>query len=157
MEFQKNPLPIVLVHFGRGSSMMNCTFTSFSNWIEEATQPNHLAYYPLQATLFATISYICTASFTSSPPMHGMTFILCAYTINCLIAPLFARCYNLYQEIALVPFIGQVIHITCSLMAAKTICHRFGQPLSSKEARQISILFLATLSVSRFILLQLRQ
>jgi hypothetical protein len=86
-----------------------------------------------------------------------MSLAVLAYAISQLVTPLFVECFEPYQDISLAPLIGQVLQITLSLTLAKVICHLAGHALSFQEVRQIGIVFLVSLYVSRLILLKLRQ
>ncbi len=128
-----------------------------SRWLDQATQPRHPLYHPVQVVMFAGLSYISTACFTSIPPSKGMTFVILAYTISQFTASLFSKLLDPYQDIALVPLIGQVVHLSVALISAKVICQLIGQSLSFKEIRKMSIVFIMTLFVMRFALRKFRQ
>lgn len=130
---------------------------TFSNWIEQVTQPDHPYYHPVQIALFAGVSYMGTSCLTSLRPIHGMSLAVLAYTISQLVTPLFVECFEPYQDISLVPLIGQVLQITLSLTLAKAICHIAGYHLSFQHVRQIGLVFLISLYVSRLVILKLRQ
>lgn len=130
---------------------------TFSNWLEQVTHPNHPYYHPVQVALFAGISYVGTICLTSLPPVHGMSLAILAYAISQLVTPLFAECFEPYQDISLIPLIGQAMQITLSLVIAKVLCNLAGQTLSFKEVRQVGLVSLISLYVSRLILLKLRQ
>ena len=128
-----------------------------SKWLDQTTRPQHPLYHPVQIVMFAGISYISNACFTSIPPSKGMTFAILAYVISQFTAPLFSRFLDPYQEIALVPLIGQVIHLSVALILARAICQLIGQSLSFKEIRKMSIVFIITLFVMRFALRKFRK
>ena len=130
---------------------------ALSHWIEQVTQPKHPLYHPVQGFLFGSCTYIGTAYLTSIPPRKGMLFAVLAYTLSQLTASFFAEFLEPYQEISLVPLIGQVMHLTTSLILAKTICSILKEPLTFKEMRQISFVFLGSLYVMRFALRKFRQ
>lgn len=130
---------------------------SFSRWLEQATQPRHPYYHPIQITLFASLSYAGTACFTSIPPLRGMTLIVLTHTISQLITPFFVQLFEPYKDVSLAPLVGQALQLTTSLILAKTICHIVGQTLSFKEVRQVGIVFFLSLYVLRCALFVFRQ
>lgn len=130
---------------------------TFSNWLETVTQPNHPFYHPLQLTFFAGISYIGTGRFTKIPPAQGMRLIASAYVISQLTTPCFVQCFEPYQNVSLVPLIGQVMQMTVSLMLAKIICNLIGDPITFKEARLVSTVFFINLFASQFALFKIKQ
>ncbi len=132
-------------------------FASFSRWLGQATQPHHPYYHPIQMTLFAGLSYIGTACFTSIPPVRGMTLTVLTYAISQLITPFFIQFFAPYEDLSLAPLIGQALQLTTSLILAKTICHIVGQTLSFKEVRQVCLVFFLSLYVSRCALFVFRQ
>lgn len=136
---------------------MTMNLIPFSNWLEQATQPGHPFYHPSQIALFASLSYVSTACLTSLPPLRGMTLTILAYSISQFTTPLFSQLFEPYRNKSLAPFIGQVLQLSTSLMLAKVFCRLVGQSLSLKEMRQVSLVFMTCLYVSRIALLKLRQ
>jgi hypothetical protein len=132
-------------------------FRSFSLWLEQVTQPEYPYYHPIQVGLFASLSYVSTACLTSIPPVRGATLTVSAYLISQLTAPLFCEFFKPYQEIPLIPLIGQVLQWTTSLILAKVMCRIAGQVISFKEMRQIGLGFLMCLYIARWALFKFRQ
>lgn len=130
---------------------------TYLNWFEQVTVPNHPFYHPVQVTFFAGISYVGTICLTSLSPAHGASLAILAYAISQLVTPLFVECFEPYQDISLAPLIGQALQMSFSLVIAKVICSLVGHTLSFKEIRQVGLVFLISLYVSRLVLLKLRQ
>ncbi len=130
---------------------------NFSHWLGQMTQPSNRYYHPVQVMLFASLSYTGTACLTSIPPMRGLSLAVLSYAISQLILPFFRLFLEPYQEVPLVPLLGQVIHLSTVLLLAKVICHLVGQPLSCKEIRKISLIFIMSLFVMKFALRKFRQ
>jgi hypothetical protein len=128
--------------------------TSISNWLEQATQPQHPYYHPIQVALSAGISYVGTACLTSISPKRGMMLIISAYAISQLITPLFCKLFEPYQDISLVPLFGQILQIAASLVLAKVVCQLAGQTLTFKEAGKVGLVFIPSLCATRWILIQ---
>lgn len=132
-------------------------FASFSSWLSQITRPNHPFYHPFQISLFASLSYVGTVCLTSIPPRRGTTLAILAYAISQLISPLFCQIFESYREISLIPFVGQVLQLTTTVVLAKVICQLGQQSLSFHEIKQVSLVFLASLYVAKFVLFKLRQ
>jgi hypothetical protein len=130
---------------------------SCSHWLEQLTQPGHPYYHPIQVSLLASISYVSTACLTAISPTRGMTVMILAYAVSQLISPLFCQLFGLYEEVPLIPFMGQALQIATSFIVAKVICQLAGQALSFKELRQVGVVFLVSLYVSRLALRKFRQ
>ncbi len=133
---------------------------SFSHWLEEVTDPRpplHPYYHPVQIAICGSLSYIGTACLTSVPPKRAMLLTALVYTISQIITPLICPYFEPYQDISLVPLIGQVIQLTTSLLLAKVICRLVGQSLSFKDIQKVSLAFMVALCVAHFTLLKFRR
>lgn len=130
---------------------------SYSPWLEQITQPQYPYYHPIQASLFASLSYIGAACLTSISPRRAMTVAILAYAISQLISPFFCQLVGPYEDVSLVPLAAQILQLTSSLVLAKVICQFVGQTLSFKEIRHLSIVFMICLYVSRLALRKFRQ
>jgi hypothetical protein len=129
------------------------SLVSFQHWLKEASsQPSHPFYHPIQATLFASLSYAGTMCFTSIPPIRAMTFAVLAYAISQFVAPLFSELLEPYQEVELVPLTGQVLQLSTSLILAKVICSLAGLALSCKEIRKVCVVFLVSFCIFRLVI-----
>lgn len=131
--------------------------SSLSQWLEQVTQPQHPCYHPIQATVVASISYISTACFTNIPPIRGVALVTLTYAISQLVTPFFIQIFESYQDVSLVPLLGQVLQFSVSVVLAKFVCQLANQTLSFKEIRHVSAAFLICLFVARFALRKFRQ
>lgn len=128
-----------------------------SLWLDKVTQPEHPYYHHFQIGLFAGCSYIGTACLTRIPPKKAALFTALAYSISQWVAPLFAQLLESYQDVTLAPLIGQVLHISVTLILSKVICRIVGQSLSFEEIYQISLSCLVSLFVVRLAIRKFRQ
>jgi hypothetical protein len=133
------------------------SFTSFSQWLEDFTQPQSPYYHPLQLTLLSGLSYASTACLTSISPVRGMNLINLIYMINQVTTPIFIQFSENQQDVTLIPLSVQVANIGASALIAKLICSLAGQKISIKEMMFVGGAFVITLYGSRFALLKLRQ
>jgi hypothetical protein len=133
------------------------SLSSFSHELEQTTRPHGPYYHFVQVTLFAGLSYIGTACWTKIRPIRGTILVVLAYGISQLITPLFVNFFEAYQDVSLVPLVGQVLQLTTSLFLANVICFLANKALSLKEIRQVSTAFLLTLFTARFVLSKFRE
>lgn len=108
--------------------------------------PSH--FFP-QLIFTTSLSYVGVACFTSIPPLKGATFMGLTHTISRYAAPLFVTLFEPHRHVALVPAVGQILQLSCSLILAKTICSLIKQPLSLKEAKQVCAAFLTAQIIYR--------
>ncbi len=130
---------------------------SIPNLLNDITEPQHPCYHPIQATLFAGLSYVGIAYLTSISPIHGMALAVSAYAINQLTTPLFAQIFKPSRDLSLASLIGQVTQLTISFILAKTVCQLAEIAFSFKEVRLMGVVFLTSLYMSKLALLKFRQ
>lgn len=134
---------------------MDCL--AFSRYLKDITKPTHPYYYPVQVSLVASLAYVGTRCFTSLPPLQGTTLAVLMYSIDQFTTPLVGKLIRPYQDITLVPLVGQVLHLTLSLLLTKAICQLAGYSFSFKQMRSVGIVFLVTLAILHFALRQFRR
>lgn len=114
-----------------------------AHWVEDVTQPNHPLYHPFQCSLFGAISCI-GASLLSIPRKNAMAVTIFAYAINQIATPHIGKWIEPYQEMALVPFSGQIVNLTVSLCSANLLCHLADISLDISEIAFLGVfLFIA--------------
>lgn len=126
---------------------------SFVEGLEKITNPQNFYYHPIQITLFGGVTYLSTICLTSLSPLCTVSFVVIAYGINHFIVPYFCRFLKGYKS----PLIGQALHLGCSALGSKMICHLFCASLSLSQIIQIGCAFLLTLYLCQWAFLRLRQ
>ncbi len=134
---------------------MDCL--AFSRYLKDITKPTHPYYYPVQISLVASLAYIGTRCFTSMPPLQGTALAVLMYSIDQFTTPLVGKLIRPYQEITLVPLLGQALHLTLSVLFTKVICQLAGYTFSFKQMRTVGLVFATTLTILHFALRQFRR
>lgn len=91
---------------------------------------NPFLYYPSQLLLVSGLSYTGTTILNavwiiSTPPVHGMVFIVVAFAVRELILRVFYPSFQPYIKENLSPLAFKFLQWTVSLLASKIICALF--------------------------------
>ena len=120
-----------------------------SAWLEEATQPGHTFYHPVQACLFGGISWL-GASLFSIPKTNAVAVSVTAYAISQFTTPLISEWLEPYMEISLIPLCGQVGNLSLAFCSANILCYLAGKSISINAAMILVAFLLATIALLRF-------
>lgn len=132
-----------------------------SKALDNLTDPAHNYYYPTQILLISSLSYFGTAVLNiswivSTPPSHGMAFVLIAFATNKAVSPLFKKIFTPYLGDSLTVSAHRYLKWTCSILISKFICALFGINLKISQMVWITAAFLISYRVMRTALQKFR-
>lgn len=133
-----------------------------SKFLDEVSKPKHPLYYPTQTVIISASSYTGTAILNatwiiSTPPSHGMAFVVLAFTSYAVVTPIFTHLLKPYSAEKLALWAHDFLKCTSAVLISKLICALFSMSLKLSQIFWITIGFFVVYRVMRTVLEKFRE